>query len=32
MLTLIVGLTLVALLGYSVFVMIAIARAEPPEW
>ncbi len=32
MLTLIVGLTLVALLGYSAFVVIVIARAEPAEW
>jgi len=32
MLTLIVGLTLVAMLGYAAFVVIVIARAEPPEW
>ncbi len=32
MLTLIAGLTLAALLGYSVFVVIAVARSEPPEW
>ncbi len=32
MLTLIVGLTLIALLVYSAFVVIVIARDEPPEW
>jgi hypothetical protein len=32
MLTLIVTLTLAALVGYSIFAMIAIARDEPPEW
>lgn len=32
MLTLIAALTLAALLGYSIFAMIAIARDEPPEW
>jgi len=31
-LTLIVTLTLAALLGYTIFAMIAIARARPPEW
>lgn len=31
MLTLI-ALTLAALVGYSIFAVIAIARTEPPEW
>ena len=32
MLTLIAALTLAALAGYSIFAMIVMARAEPPEW
>jgi hypothetical protein len=32
MFTLIVALAFAAFLGYSIFAMIAIARAEPPEW
>ncbi len=32
MLTLIAGLTLAALVAYSIFAVIAIARTEPPEW
>jgi hypothetical protein len=32
MLTLIAALMLAALVGYSIFAMVAIARDEPPEW
>ena len=32
MLTLIITLTLAALVGYSIFAAIAISRAKPPEW
>ena len=32
MLTLIAALSLAALVGYSVFAMIAIVRDKPPEW
>ncbi len=32
MLIWIFGLTLAALVGYSIFAMIAITTDEPPEW
>ncbi len=32
MLTLIIALILIAMLGYSIFAMIAISSDEPPEW
>lgn len=32
MLTLIAALSLAAVVGYSIFAVIAIARTEPPEW
>lgn len=32
MLTLIAALSLAVLVGYSIFAMIVIARAKPPEW